>query len=75
MVRAGCEEAAHVAVGVLEIAEVHAVRRADGDTGRIKSFLHTVNAKCAFVGVPLGVHETGVVRARGDARFAAADLS
>ncbi len=58
------QQLADVAVRVVEVAEVHAVRRADGDARRIEPLLHPVDAERALVGVSVGMNEARVVRAR-----------
>ena len=65
------EEAAHLGLGVVEVAEVHAVGGADRDAGRVLALLHAVDAEGALVGVALGVHVAGVVGAGGEAGLAA----
>lgn len=63
-----------LAVRVLQVAERHATRRADRHARRLQALLDTVDTECALVRIPLRMDEAGVIRAGGDACFAAAAL-
>jgi hypothetical protein len=71
MVIARLQQPRHFTVGILEISEEHASRRADGHTGRIKSLLDTVDAERALIGIAVGMDEPRVVGTRGNTSLAA----
>ena len=49
------------------IAEVHAMRWTNRNTGGIETFLYAMNAERALVRVAVGVNEARIVRAGGEA--------
>ncbi len=65
------EQLAHDAVRIIAIAEGHAFCRAHGHARGIESLLDAMNAERAFVRIAFGRNEARIIRARGDARFAA----
>jgi hypothetical protein len=71
MILPRCEKFAHLAVRVIEVAEVHAVSRTDGDTCRIQSFFNPMDTECAFISVSVWVNKACIVWTRGNTCFAA----
>ena len=54
---------AHIAVGIIQIAEVHAFCRAHSHAGRLHSLPYPVNAESAFVDIAFWMRVTGIIGA------------
>ena len=65
------EQAGNLAVGVFQIAEMHAVCRAYRHTGRIQPSLDAMNTKSAFIRIPLRMNEARIIRTSCHAGFTA----
>jgi len=65
------EQIRNLAVRIVDVAKRHAARRAYGNTCRIETLFHAVNAERAFVSIAVGMNEPGVIRTCCDARLAA----
>jgi hypothetical protein len=65
------EQSADLAVGIIQISEVHTVSRAYRHAGRIHSFLDTVNTEGALVRITFRMDKTCIVGASRHTGFAA----
>src|ERR1019366_10229890 len=65
------EQQAHFRLRIVQVAEVHAVGRADRNTGRVQALLDAMDAKRAFVRISIRVYKTRIVGTSSQARFAA----
>ena len=69
--RARVQQLAHLGLRIVQISEVHAVRGADGNAGRIEAALDAVDAEGTFVGIAVRMDEACVIWARRQTGFTA----
>ena len=72
MVRSAIEEPAYFALGIVEIAEVHAVSWTDRHTCRQFALFHSMYAESTFGRITFRVNESGIIGTCGNTGFAAA---
>ena len=64
------QQPAHLAVRIIKISKVHAMRRAHRDARRIEGVFNTMNTEGAFVGVAVWMDKSCIIGTRRNARLA-----
>ena len=70
MILARMQEPIDIALWIVKVAKVHAMRRADRYARWINSILSPVNAERAFIGISLRVNEARIIGTRSNTGLA-----
>jgi len=62
MIFSAVQKSAYFTIWIFNVAEIHTLRRANGNTSGVHAFFNSVNAECALIDVSVGMNKSCIIR-------------